>query len=526
MVIDGRMRAPADEEIGVHFTPREWVEWLLERMKVADAWLSGSTVLDPTCGDGRFLLALLRSARARGIGPEHLPVRRLFGIERVGAFRSVFLRSVREEFGIEFPEKNFVTADFLFGDAHPPADILVGNPPWKNFVDLPEGYKERLKPLFFEYGLIGRKRALLLGGSRIDIAALVVARAMREYLRPDGKAYFFLPLSLFFNEGAHQAFRHFDAGGSEFALETLYDFGKTRIFPGIATRYGIACFRRDVRTTYPVPYYDLAGRKWLPRWAAPSGDIGSALSVRVRRHGRGTVPALRMPLDAESKPRQGVNTCGANGTLIFSDYRQMPGGFALVSCGDIGEVMLPSKYLYPLIDRAHFGAGRLQPSRFVLLPYDEKSGKPLTGEEITKEETLSTFLRRAARRLKRRRGTLIGQWIRHGEWWASLGVGSYAFAPFKVVWRSYGATEFRPRIFGAFDGKPWQANQALHAYIPCRSHSQARILRARLMRADVKRFLESFRMGGTRSWAQPGRMSMLFDFTARMSKAGRPARIR
>ena len=53
-------------------------------------------------------------------------------------------------------------------------DILFGNPPWANFTDLSNSYKERLKPYFVAEGLVPDKKQVLLGSSRTDIAALVL----------------------------------------------------------------------------------------------------------------------------------------------------------------------------------------------------------------------------------------------------------------------------------------------------------------------------------------------------------------
>ena len=102
--------------------------------------------------------------------------------------------------------------------------------------------------------------------------------------------------------------------------------------------------------------------------------------------------------------------------------------------------------------------------------------------------------------------------MRSGAWWACLGVGPYAFAPYKVAWSAYGSAEFAPRVFGRFRGRSWQGNQALHAYLPCSSLNEARRLRRELARPGTQEYLESFRMRGTRSWAQPGRIARLFRF--------------
>ena len=42
-------------------------------------------------------------------------------------------------------------------------DILVGNPPWANFSDLPTAYKEHLKPFFVQEGLVPNRKQILLG---------------------------------------------------------------------------------------------------------------------------------------------------------------------------------------------------------------------------------------------------------------------------------------------------------------------------------------------------------------------------
>ena len=54
------------------------------------------------------------------------------------------------------------------------------------------------------------------------------------------------------------------------------------------------------------------------------------------------------------KPRQGVNTCGANNVFIFDDK----------------PPYLPDEYLYPLVTREIMAATNMtQPLKWILLPY-------------------------------------------------------------------------------------------------------------------------------------------------------------
>src|SRR5687767_2769882 len=128
------------------FTPRPWAEWLADRGGGLDAWLAGATVLDPTCGRGDLLLGLAAAARRRGVPVRELPLRRLFGVEREPAFLRALAHTCRREFGAEFPRENLSCTDFLRAAGAARADVLLGNPPWVNFADLPAGEKEALKP--------------------------------------------------------------------------------------------------------------------------------------------------------------------------------------------------------------------------------------------------------------------------------------------------------------------------------------------------------------------------------------------
>jgi hypothetical protein len=214
-----------------------------------------------------------------------------------------------------------------------------------------------------------------------------------------------------------------------------------------------------------------------------------------------------------------VNTCGANGVLIFSRVAPARGGRVTASSALFGEVTLPSRFLFPLLDPGAFELRAEPPGRFILLPYDAESGRPLEPGAIGRYPELSAYLARAEKTLRARRGSLIAGWIRRGYWWASLGVGRYSFAPYKVAWMSYGRSLFEPRIFRSFRGASWQGNQALHAYVPCRTRNEAKAVLRSLSRPEVSEYLESFRMGGTRSWAQPGRILRLCSFEGKGAPA-------
>lgn len=501
--------------LSAHFTPLPWTKWVVAKYGLLDEWLDGAVVLDPTAGEGNFLEAFIALALHRGATIRREMLKRLFGIEKEKDFAVNFYSRMRGKYGISFPMENFRTADFIFSKSRMEADIAVGNPPWRNFSDLPHAYKERLKPKFLAYGLVSDTRALLLGSSRADIASLVIAKCLVDNMKKGAKAYFFLPLSILLNDSAHRTFRSYRLGSVEFALKEVHDFRGKSIFDGVAARYGLVEFERDKRHAFPIPYYVFESDRWTRKRALPLLAFDDPLSVfeddaaAVRICN--SFPKIRVP--ADSKPRQGVNTCGANDVFIFDTFESVDRVTARVGNKAVRAVELPVKYLFPLAAGRNFSQEHPVAGRFILMPYNMRDGRPLEENELQREKKLHKYLLSRKERLQARRGTLINRWMARGYWWALLGVGKYTFAPTKVMWEAYGGRLFRPKIFAGRGRRCWQGNQAMHAYIPCSDLQSAERISRELGRPIVQRYLSSQLMEGTCNWAQPGRISRLLEYT-------------
>jgi hypothetical protein len=383
---------------------------------------------------------------------------------------------------------------------------------------LPALYKEALKPHFFRYHLVSNAKDLLLGGSRIDIAALVIAKCLVDNMNTQGRAYFFMPLSILLNDSAHKAFRSYRLGSVNFAVEEVYDFRHKSIFDGVVARYGLVTFQRNREQSFPIPYHVFESELWNRKRAMPVFNPDDPLSI-VEDDARSSrefvaFDKIRMPI--QSKPRQGVNTCGANAVFIFDSLVKVDSTTACVSNKASRHVQLPLKYLFPLVTKENFNQARPVPLRFILLPYDRTNAKPLEEFEIQNENSLQRYLVSKRTFLRRRKGTLINAWITKGYWWALLGVGKYSFAPHKVMWEAYGRKTFSPKIFSGDDGLCWQGNQSLHAYVPCDDSDGAERICASLRNPFVQHYLSSQLMEGTCNWAQPGRVSKLIEFQDRL----------
>jgi hypothetical protein len=468
------------------FTPVAWARWAAEATGLVDAWLNGANVFDPQCGIGQLLAGLVAAAQARGLRTRDLPWQRLWGADREPAYLRVAART------LGLCREQLLWADTLTAPPALRVERVFANPPWVNFPDLPAADKSALKPQFVALGLVPDRRRVLLGGTRIDVAALAIARYMERHLLPHGQAVVFLPLSVFQNDGAHAAWRNFAVGPVRYAPTAVVDLTAARVFPDIQTRYGLAVFVRDRSFTPPIPWANVTG--WTT--AGPSGAANAAWTIGP--HAR---PTVHLP----ARPRQGVNTGGANAVLHVALAEPAAAGQPVWWVQSArGRWQLPAWFLYPLLAATQFATPTAPPRRWVVLPY-HPTGRVLSAAEVSAAPLLAAFLHAHADVLQARKGV----WLRRGPWWSLVGVGPYCFTPWKVAWPAYGATTFTPQVFGAVAGQPWQANQAAQAFVPCADRAEAEAVAAQLRTPAVAAWLSAFQTAGTRSWAQPGRIAAL-----------------
>ncbi len=388
-------------------------------------------------------------------------------------------------------------------------DIIISNPPWQNFNDLPSEYKDTIKHLFFDYDLITNAKDMLLGGSRIDIAALVLQKVVAKNMKEDGEGIFFTPLSLLLNDGAHTTFRNYKVHTTPYYIDEVFDFNNAHIFEGIATRYGLLHLQRDTAQQFPINYHRWEDTTWKSYKAKPLLHTNNPLSIYApdEEVGLDNLPIIHLP--KTSTPRQGVNTCGANHVFFFDSYKELDKEYCEVGNEKVGTHLLPTQYVYPLATSKNFQpATKDVAKKWVLLPYNPTDASPLTPEVLQTINSLNDYLLQFKSLLENRKGTLINVPIQKGIWWALLGVGKYNFFPYKIMWEAYGKNEFKPQLFA---GK-WQANQSLQAYIPLQTDKEAQTTLALLQNQQIEKYLLSLKMEGTMNWAQPGKIKKLIRF--------------
>ena len=510
--------------IGDIFTPLEWGIFAIERFGFFEKWLSGCTVFDPTMGQGNLLEAFIILGISKKISLNELPIHNLFGNELNTIYYQNAITKFKTKYDIDL-SSNFTNED-IFVLKPRQYDIILGNPPWQNFVDLPEAYKEKIKPFFLKYGLVKNRQSVLLGGSRIDISAVVIQLCIKDFLKENGEAVFFVPLSIFLNDGANKNFRLYQVDKTSFKVTAIYDFNDVEVFKNISTRYGLFHLIRNKETTFPIPYYRYENNQWQEYFGSTFFHKTDPLSIskEYKVYNKNDLP--KIILKKESAPRQGINACGANYVFFFDNYQDVDERFASVSNKVYKEVILPKKFIFPLITAKNFSTNNFSNQnaiyvlndnvyKWVLLPYNQ-NGKPLDLSQLRQYHSLYSYLEENKDILVNRKGTMLKALINRGQWWALLGVGEYCFYPYKIVWEAYGKSNFNPLIF---EGK-WQANQSLHAYIPVKSIEEAKRIQKELSNKDIENYLLSLKMEGTMNWAQPGKIKKFIEY--QVDFAGEP----
>ncbi len=494
-----------NSNVGRIFTPKNWAQWVIKKYNILDKWTQGARIIDPTCGQGVFFHALLELSRKNGIRVSNSSLSNLVGVEINQGDKIHFLKEVKRKFAIDFPEENFITADYLDLNSQLKFDIAVGNPPWINFTELDNKLKIKLRPKFEKYGLVRNKKDALLGSSRVDLAALVIQKCMNDDITAGGYGYFFIPLSLLFNEGANKFFRPKSNETCVFSVQDIFDFENSVVFSNVSTRNGFIAIKKGVNQTFPIKLIKiLKSGEFQHKYCIPTTDEESWLQTKTNS----TFEFPKISVRPDQKPRQGVNSCGLNRIFIFSRLNSYnnKSSVGLFENGLGKQYKLNSKYMLPLLNNKHFDFENRKSDKYILCLHNS-SGSPLNYSEIKDLEGIEDYLKKFKPQMMARKGILIQSHIKRGTFWALLGVGSYSFSPYKVAWTALGKSSFLAKVVSGH----LQGNQSIHAFIPSDTLEDAQRI-CNELNSKIPEYLQMFAMEGTCNWAQPGRIKRILNF--------------
>jgi len=415
-----------------------------------------------------------------------------------------------------------------------PFDYLVGNPPWVNWENLPEQYRQETTHLWAKHNLFPKKGFdAILGGSKDDISILMTYVAIDEYLRHGGTLGFLITQSVFKGGRASQGFRGFELGdGTPLGVIHADDMSEITPFPGVANRTAVVVLRKGEQTDYPVPYTFWQGEKWgrgrrrtIPEdstsdevskmtirsnfWAAPVNEADATSSWISGR--KRALSAVRKALgESPYRAREGVNSGGANAVYWLDIITQEPEGLVVISNIIKGakrkvekiKARVEPDLIYPLLHNRDLDRWQATPSAWQFITHRPGAGlKAIPERDMERQYPRTYQYFKRFEETVRTRSVYRRYFTEEDPFYSMFNVGDYTFAKHKVVWRIM-ASEIAAAVIGCKGSKPITP-QNIIALVPTESSQEANYVCAVVNSAPFNFAVQAYSQRGGKSFASP-----------------------
>ena len=354
-------------------------------------------------------------------------------------------------------------------------DLVVGNPPWINWFNLPEGYRKSTAPLWRKYDLFRQKGyKAKLGGACDDVSVLMTYVAHDSYLDDGGRLGFVITQSVFKTVGGGEGFRTFtyDSEGTWFATPLrVHDLSALQPFEGATNRTSVfLCSKGHDIVKYPVPYivWRKGGKgridQTLSLGEVKGRTLRAELAAEPVQSGDSTSPWLTGPKKALSGIRKvlGQSEYTANlgchtwlsGVYWINVLEDLPNGELLIeNLYDVGKIKIPHvqtviepDLVYPLIRGRDVQRWSAEPSAHIILANrtDKLAGIPEAEMKRHWPKTYAYLKQFEGSPEKPERGTLRGrsgyrQYFKPSDpFYSMYNIGPYTMAEWKVLWPEVG----------------------------------------------------------------------------------------
>ncbi|MGI3070133.1 Eco57I restriction-modification methylase domain-containing protein [Vibrio alginolyticus] len=288
-------------------------------------------------------------------------------------------------------------------------DLIVGNPPWIDWKNLPAGYRERIKTLCLERHLFSGDG--VTGGINLNICALISNVAAENWLSKSGVLSFLMPHNLIFQQ-TYEGFRDFEVSDGRLYLQELFDWSKGgHPFKPVTVKFSTYVYSRqpkDYATGIPVHFVSKKRGPALSEVSNVSNFDMVADRFSVSTQLAGTIHSgnniFSYAKDAEQlnhyksivgqsvyKGREGVEFFPQElfllefirefrGKLEFTNYQ---GGTRSKYKLSKANVLLEKDYLYPLVKGTQIEPFHVKETAYyVPFPYEEGSRKAMPINEL------------------------------------------------------------------------------------------------------------------------------------------------
>lgn len=455
---------PARHALGEYFTPAWLADFVLDRLD----YRGDGALLDPSAGLGVFVERAIARGGSDVAGFEVNPL----------TARRAHSRGLPVE--LRDTLRNPGTRRFAF---------IAGNPPWVNWRYLNAAYRDRIAPLWSEYGLLPRSGlSARLGAGMDDVSILFTYLCADRLLDHGGRMGLLLPRTLFQSAGGGRGFRRFELPAGRFLrVCAVHEAPDPSPFPGAMNQTVAAIFEvSGSPPVYPAAWFR-GGEQWNAR---PVGrDVLSPWMVT-----RAGSQLERLGGPAAYRARVGAHTGGATGVFWVDVLDRQPGVAVIRNRGAAGRSEWPTvtaeiepDFIRTLARGRDTYRWTVQPSASILLPHGD-DGAPVPTEEMRLHypRTFAYFEQFRDRMFDRPH--YRAHFARsNAPYWSMYNVGGYTFAKFRVVWR-----EQSTRFESAVIEDPRVVADAKLVVVACESSDEAHYLAGMLNSAAAGEFVQSY----------------------------------
>ncbi|MCR4398465.1 MAG: SAM-dependent DNA methyltransferase [Firmicutes bacterium] len=421
-------------------------------------------------------------------------------------------------------------------------DYIVGNPPWVNWENLPDEYRQAIKPIWERYGLFphGGMDAIL-GKGKKDISMLMSFVVTDRLLQDGGRLGFVITQSVFKTSGAGQGFRRFripQGNGKYMPLRVVHvdDMVALNPFEGASNRTTVMVLEKGKTTGYPVPYTVWRKTREMTRFNYDSTlEEVTAATRRFRFHAepvdekdetspwltarKGALRALRKVIGkSDYQAHAGTYTGGVNAVYWVSAVFSRPDGLVVVRNMTEGakikvdEVIEPIEpdLLYPLLRGRDVRRWRAEPSSLILMVQDPVLRRGIGEEELrARYPRTYGYLKRFEKTLRQRpafrryftRRDRDSRIIETGPFYSMFDVGRYTFAEWKVVWPNI-ASSLEAAVVGKERGRV-VIPQHIVTLVACETAEEANYVCALINSLPANGAAKSYSQEGGKSFGDP-----------------------
>jgi type II restriction/modification system DNA methylase subunit YeeA len=369
-------------------------------------------------------------------------------------------------------------------------DYVVGNPPWVNWENLPESYREASKSLWEKYGLIKIKGKTGLGKVKRDLAMLFLTRCFDLYLKENGKLGFLMPFTIFKTQ-AGAGFRVFIASNTK--IHVIHDLVTLYPFEGATNRTSAIVVEKVNEKSLMEVSKENKARVRHVVWINPSKKpipTDKSLEEVLKETRRYNI--IMVPLEA-NKPESpwmqltpkaleavrklltgtpyyeahaGVYV-GLNQVYYVQVKDKTPDGKLIITNPpETGqkkkikqvEAVIESDFVYPLVRGRDIKKWYIGfEDRYIIIPHDPKTARPVPESRLKIVSPLTyQYLHGYKNELENR--PIHKLWGKGNPFYSVYDIGTYTFAPYKVVWKNIageisGKAEFSCAVISDIEDK-------------------------------------------------------------------------